>query len=826
MATRTNAWCERSNAIRMLRNYIKVALRSLQRNKLTSFINIAGLALAMACSLLILLFVRDELSYDRHHRHADRIYRVTRNFLSPDGSVNLHLGHVAPPFGPLLKNDFTDFEAVARTLQSRILVAWQDGAEIKKSFYEQNCFFAEPAIFDVFDIEMLEGNGPKTLHEPFHIMLSEQTAKRYFGDAPATGKTLRLANQVDVRVAGIFRDFPDQSHWHPQVLISFSTLNDSTIYGRRNLETNWGNNAFTTYVLVGEGFDQGRTEGQFPAFIDRHMGISEGPSAPKPSTWTTLFLQKVTDIHLHSQLDSEIEGNGNINNVRMMSVIAVFILLIACFNFVNLATARATKRAREVGLRKVVGSGRSQLMAQHLGESVLTAFLSFLLALAIAFAGLPWLNSFTGKHLTLDLMENGMILYLAGGMIVIGLLAGVYPAFVMSAFKPSAMLKGEQHASRSRGGLRKALVVAQFSISIMLIIATLVTFRQLTFLNDRDLGYNKDRVLQLPHFQELASSYDAFYNELMAYSGIRNASRSSRVPTGRLLDHQGAAQVQTGDSMQVTDVVLKNIAVDHEFFKTYEIPFVAGRDFSKEILSDDSTGFILNEKAVSMMGLTPESILSRDFQYGSVKGRVIGVVRDFHFESLHEPIVPVIFHAGESYSNISVSISGDRMQDAIAHIENVWKLFLPHRPFEFSFLSDRYNQLYASEQKQGQLFIVFSLLAIAIASLGLFGLATFNTLQRLKEIGIRKVLGASVGNIVQLLSREMIWLIGVANIIAWPVAWYFSNEWLNTFAYRIPNDPTLYALAAVLALVIALLTVAAQTTRAALSNPSRTLRTE
>lgn len=811
----------------MIKNYLKVALRSLTRSKLTSFINIAGLALAMACSTLIAFFIKDEWSYDRYHTKADRIYRVTRDFISPDGSVNLHLGHVSPPFGPLLKNDFPDFEEVVRTLQRRVLVAYERNGVQEKVFNETNSFFSEPEIFKVFDIPVIEGNAETALNDPFRVMISQETARRYFGADPAVGKTLRVGNQYDLEVSGVFKDFPDQSHWHPQILISFSTLNDSTIYGRRALERNWGNNSFGTYVLVKEPFDPEKAERQFPSFLDRHMGPLMGSSdAAMPSTWTTLFLQKVTDIHLHSQLDSEIETNGNINNVYMMGVIGIFIVLIACFNFINLSTARATKRAKEVGLRKVVGAFRTQLIGQYISESILTSFLSLALSIGIALFALPWLNEFTGKNIAFNIFEDGTILYLLFLAVFIGAVAGIYPAFVISSFKPALILKGQQGSVRGKAGLRKALVIAQFAISIVLIIATLVTFEQLQYMNNRDLGYKKDQVVTVQFFSELASSYDAFYNQLVTHSSIRNVARSSRVPTGRLLDSQGTAQVQKGDSLANTDVVLKNIRIDHDFFDTYEIPFVVGRNFSKEIKTDDSLAFILNESAVAMMGMTPSEILTRDFQYGGVKGRVIGVVRDFHFESLHEPIVPLVFHPSRFYGNISVQISGSQTQDALTHLENVWKEFLPHRPFEFSFLSMQYEKLYTAERKQGQLFITFSGLAIFIASLGLFGLATFNTLQRIKEIGIRKVLGASVSDIVGLLSREMIVLIVLANVIAWPVAWYGTEQWLKSFAYRIDPNVLLYIFAAVAAILIALFTVSLQTFKAALSNPSQTLRTE
>ncbi len=815
----------------MLRNYFKVALRSLRRNKLSSFINIFGLALAMTCALMIFLFIKDEVSYDRYNANADRLYRVTRDFKSPDGSTYLHLGHLGPPFGPLMKNDFPDMQEVVRTLQVRFLVAYNEDGTEKKAFNENNAFYAEPEIFKVFTIPLVQGNADKSLRDPFTLMLSEKTSKRYFGNDSPVGKTLRIGNTYDFTVTGVFRDLPAQSHWHPEVLAAFSTLNDSTIYGRRGLENNFGNNSFGTYVLLKDELgdrDAKRIEEQFPAFLDKHMGpLFTGNTGVVPSQTTSLYMQKVTDIHLHSQLDSEVESNGDIRNVYMMGVIAVFIMLIACFNFINLSTARATKRAKEVGLRKVVGAFRIQLISQYLSESILIAMFALALALLFSPLSLQWLNSFTSKSLTLTLAENGtLIAGVVAVAIVVGIIAGVYPAFVVSGFRPAMILKSQSGASRGKSGLRKFLVIAQFTISIVLIIATLITYEQLRFMNNRSLGYNKDQVITMLHFGELGPSYDAFYNEVTSHSAISNMARSSRTPTGRLLDSQGNARIQKGDSMVLSSITIKNVRVDYEFFDTYEIPFASGRDFSKDIPSDDSLAFILNEAAVRMLGVSNEDVLTRDFQYGAVKGRVVGVVKDFHFESLHEPIVPVVFVPLRFPNRISVRIASDKMQEGLQHVEKVWHEFLPHRPFEYTFLSEQYAQLYNAEQKQGELFTIFAGIAIVIGCLGLFGLATFNTLQRVKEIGIRKVLGASVGNIVQLLSREIIILVLVANLIAWPVAWYFMDEWLNTFAYRIGLNVWLYVLAAFAAIAIALITVGTQTLRAAMSNPVDTLRYE
>ncbi|HTF19278.1 MAG TPA: ABC transporter permease [Chryseolinea sp.] len=810
----------------MLKNYFTVAFRAIVRNKLSAFINIFGLALAMTCALLISLFIQDELAYDRYNENADRMYRVTRNFLSKDGSVNLHLGHVAPPFGPLLKNDFGEFEEVARTLNSRITMAYQDGAEEKKAFYEDNFFFAEPELFKIFTIPMVEGDPAKILAEPLGLLLSEKTARKYFGNENPIGKSLRLNGQYNLVVSGVFKDFPKQSHFHPEIFASFSTLNDTTIYGRRRLETNWGNNSFATYVLTTQPIDVQAIEKQFPAFLDRHM-LPEDPAEPKASTWTTLFLQKVTDIHLHSHLDSEHEANGNINNVYMMAVIAVFIILIACFNFVNLSTARASKRAKEVGLRKVVGAFKSQLVNQYLSESVLIACLALILALVFSLVSIGWLNMFTGKSIELNLLTDyKLLLLLVGFAITVGLLAGIYPAFVLSGFKPALILKGQQGSLKGKGLLRKSLVVAQFAVSIILIIATAITLSQLKFLNGRELGYEKEQVVTLRYYPEVASGYEAFYNELTKDAAIKNAGRSSRIPTGRLLDSQGSARVQKGDSLSESGVVLKNISIDHEFFDTYQIGFASGRDFSKARVSDDSASFILNESAVKMLGLTNENIVDKEFHYGGVKGKVIGVVKDFHFESLHEPIVPLVFQKGQFFGRLSVKLAGNNTQAGIEAIGRIWREFMPNRPFEYDFLSMQYKNLYESEQKQSQLFIVFAGLAILIACLGLFGLATFNAAQRVKEIGIRKVMGASIPSILGLLSREIVILIVVSNVIAWPVAWYFMNEWLKGFAYHIDMNVIVYLLSALGAIAIALVTVSTQTYRAARSNPATTLRYE
>jgi putative ABC transport system permease protein len=818
----------------MIRNYLKVALRSLFRNKLTAFINIAGLALAMACAILIYLFISDEISYEKYHTKADRMYRITRSFHSPEGEVNLHLANVAPPIGPLIKNDFGEIETLARTLNFSVVVAIEENGDVKLTNTEPELFLAEPDIFKIFDIEVKSGDPSKALERPFTMMLSESSAKRYFNDENIVGKRLRLASAFDVEITGVYKDFPRQSHWHPEFLVSFATLENDNIYGRQQLETNWGNNSFGTYIILQEGADPKKLERSLPSFLDKHFGNYARANWGVPADWvaskgTTLYVQKVTDIHLRSHLDDELEANGNITSVYMMAVIGIFIILIACFNFVNLSTARATKRAKEVGLRKVVGAFRTQLINQYLSESILTSFLALILAIGIAFSSLNVLNQFTNKALTLNLLQNfplttGLILF----ALFIGIAAGIYPAFVISSFKPALTLKGQQGSIHGKSFIRKALVVSQFAISIALIIATLVVFEQLSYLNSRDLGYNKDQLITLPYYSQLDPSYEAFYNELTKNASIRNVGRSSRIPTGRLLDSQGSPKIVKGDSLVDSDVDLKSIATDAEFFNTYDIGIAAGRNFSKDIRTDDSLAFIINEAAAKKIGLkNPSEYVGKQFQYADVNGKLIGIVKDFHFESLHQEITPMVFlQRNGGYNVVSVKIAGNDMKEALAHVEKTWKTFLPEQPFNFQFLSERYRNLYEMEQKQSQLFTTFSGLAIFIASLGLFGLATFNAMQRIKEIGIRKVLGASVTNILGLLSREIVVLIIIANGIAWPIAWYFMDQWLGTFAYHTDMNVVVYLLAAFSAILIAVITVSSQTIKAAMSNPAKTLRYE
>jgi putative ABC transport system permease protein len=802
----------------MFKNYLTVALRNLTRHKGYTFINVLGLTVGLACFLLIALYVKDELSYDRHHAHADRIYRVTRDWVGKDGTVSLHLGHVAPPFGPLLGSDFGEIEQVVRLLETSPTVNYGEN-----TFNEENVFFAEENVFKVFTIPVTRGNPDRALSDPFAVMLSQPMAAKYFKDENPVGKTLRFNNQFALTVSGVFEPLPPQSHFHPQMLVSFKTLEDDRVYGKEGLRTNFGNNSFATYLLLPPGYDAARLAARFPAFIDKNV-TNDGD---KPSRWTRLYLQKLTDIHLRSHLDSEIEANGDINYVYIFSAIGVLVLLIACINYMNLATARSAGRAREVGLRKVIGARRSQLVGQFLSESAVLTTVALLLALGLAVGMLPYLNNFAGKNLTFrSLLDGPVVAIVVALALVTGLAAGSYPAFFLASFQPVKVLKGKFSGASRNGALRQSLVVVQFAISIFLIICTTVVYRQLHYIEGKSLGYRKDQVLVLPAYSgDSTVNYEAFKDELRAGAAVKNAGRSSRIPSGRLLDTNGA-RVMKGDSLAFTDVPVKFLNVDHDFIPTYEMKLLAGRNFSRQFATDDTTAFILNETAVKRIGWkNAEMALDQPFAYGERKGRIIGVLKDFHFESLHEEIVPMVLLMNENrYGNLSVSIAGSDVSAALAHVEKTWKKFLPNRPFEYGFLDQRFGELYRAETTRGTLFTTFAAISIFIACLGLFGLASFTITQRSKEISVRKVLGASVSGIVGLLSKEFVRLVGIAFLVAIPLAWYCMDRWLQDFAYRTGIGADVFLIAGGLALGIALATVSYQAIRAALSNPVNSLR--
>jgi len=809
----------------MIKNYLTIAWRNLMKYKFISFINLFGLTVGLTCCLLIFNYIRHELSFDQYHEKADRIYRVTRIFRNPEtGAQSLHLGTIAPPFGPLLKNDFQEIEKLTRLIDfSPLAMRYEE-----KMFNEQDVFLADENIFDVFHIDVLRGNPANALTGPFSIMLSEPIAKKYFGDADPMDKMVKIDNQFNLKVTGIYKPFPTNTHMHPQVMISFSTLNDTAIYGAENLRTNYGNNSFFTYILMPPNFDPKKMEARFPAFLDKHLP-QRAQAQFKPSQGTALTLQKLTDIHLRSHLDYEAEENGDIKRIYIFSAIAFFILLIACINYMNLSTARSALRAREIGIRKTVGAERSGLIAQFLSESLLISWMAMILAIGLAWMLLPWLNKVSGQQLSMNnLFDTKTILLLASVPFLVGLCSGIYPALFMSSFQPVKVLKGLFKAGGSTISFRKILVTAQFAISIILIVSTAVVFKQLRYMQQKSLGFEKDQMVTLPYNSQLSPAYEAFRNELIGNSSIKDVTRSSRIPTTRLLDAMGT-RMNRGDTLAPVNVDLKYVAIDQQFLSTYGVKVVAGRDFSKDFTTDTSS-YLINEAAVQALGFQKnDDALGQDIQYGNRKGKLLGVINDFHFESMHQKIVPLILlvpRRDGAYGRISIKIAGNNIPAVLAHIEKTWVNFLPDIPYEYNFLDENFDRLYQSEQRQGSIFTTFSIIAIFIACLGLLGLSAFAISQRIKEIGIRKVLGASTTTIVAILSKDFMKLVAIASLIAFPLAWYVMYVWLKDFAYRIAVPWWIFILAGGLAAAVALITISFQAIKAAWANPVNSLRTE
>jgi putative ABC transport system permease protein len=801
----------------MLRNYLKTTFRNLKRQKTQSTINILGLAIGLTCCILILLFVRDELSFDKFHENHDRIYRVTRCWLNEDGAVSLHLAFVAPPIGPLLKNDFPEIEHAVRIIGTGgLLVSHGD------TYFEEDLFFfAEEDVFDLFSFNMIKGDPSTALTDPLTVVITEEMAHKYFGSEDPIGSTMRVeagGQAADLKVTGVITSLPHNSHFHVDFLGSFKTY--EAIVGDEELQS-WVSNNYATYLLIQENYDIDLLKQQLNPFIDRHL--DEGRSQR-----TQLVLQPLTAIHLHSHLDSEIEPNSDITYVYIFSVIAFFVLMIAAINFMNLSTARSSHRAKEVGLRKVVGANRSQLIKQFLSESLLTSFAGLAVSLILVKLFLPRFNQFIDRELVLNLSEN---MALPAALIVVavfvGIVSGLYPAVFLSSFKPALVLKGTKEQRRRKLSLRTVLVVFQFAISIVLIICVGVVTSQLEYIRNKDLGFDKDQVVILPSNPRISSQLESVKTQLFENQNIISVSAAKRVPSGRLLDSSGARVIR-GEKSGTIDFMIALLRVDHDYIPTFGMELAAGRNFSKEMPTDTTNAFILNETASREIGWSsPQDAIGREFGYGLQEGQIIGVVKDFHFESIHHTIAPIVMVlSSHSLNQVAVRISPNDIPGTMAFLQRKWQEFRPNYPFSYYFVDERFDQQYRSENKLLQLFGYFAFLAIFIACLGLFGLALFTAEQSIKEIGIRKVLGASVSSIVFLFSKEFSKWVLLANIIGWPVAYFAMMKWLANFAYRTSLNVWTFLLAGALALFIAILTVSYHSLKAAVADPIKALRYE
>jgi putative ABC transport system permease protein len=786
--------------ITMFRNYIKVAFRHIRRRKVYSFINILGLTIGMACFILIGLWVKDELSFDRFHQNKDRIYRVLNR--AQDGSAHFQITYA---LGPALKAQYVEVEEACRVwLWYGSHVRYRD-----KIYAERNIYLADPTFFKIFSFPFIKGNPETALADKYSIVITEQMAQKYFGEEDPIGKALHLVLLGgDFTVTGVIGNIPMNSH------LRFDFMGRIEFLGEDRL-ARWEEWSGSNYVLLLPGVSPADFETKIAGIYKKNVG---------PDTTYVPELQPLSRVHLH-----EPGSPGRAARVNMFSVIAVFILLMACINFMNLATAQSSKRAKEVGMRKVIGALRRQIIRQFLGEAVLIAFLALLFALIIVEAVLPYFNQFTGKALVL-LSGANFLLVLTLLLVTLGtgLVAGSYPSLFLSAFRPAHTLKSQYSFKKRGGGIRKTLIVVQFAISVGLIVCTLLVSSQLRYIQQRDLGLERDHIVAGYVYPPLIPKFEAFKNEILIQPGIVDVTSAAQPP------------FRVGENIEIdweenpTDVMISAdyTCVDYDFFKTFDMEILQGRPFSKEFPTDEAKACIINEAAAQRMGL--ENPIGTNI-YMNHPGwpesfrpaRVIGVVRDFHSRSFHTAIRPFVFRMYKPWHQYAfIKIDGTRIQQALAGIQDAYKNYSPGIPFDYIFLDEVFNQQYTSERLLGDLFNGFSFLSVIIACLGLFGLASYTTEQKTKEIGIRKVLGASVSGIVVMTAREFLKWIVIANLLAWPIAYFVMSRWLQDFAYKISIGPMIFLLSAGLSVLIAMLTVSYHSLKAAFANPVDSLRYE
>jgi len=791
----------------MITNYLKVAARNMLKHKGYTFINVAGLTMGMTICFLIFLWVRDEISYDRFHAKADRIYRAL--WEARFGDNEWKIPQVGVPLAEALEKEFPEVEKTVRLFQGGFTL--RHGEEYGR---EQSVVFAEESFFEVFTISFASGNPATALRDPESVVLTAEVAQRYFPQQNPLGQTLTRNDGRLMRVTGVIKNFPPQSHFHFDFLAPIQAL---PRFEQR--KTQWGSASVFTYVLLRAGESTAALQAKLQAYVDKNVSGEEFRRAGNYNRYT---FQPLLDIHLRSNLQYELAANGSLAYVYLFAVIAGFILILACINFVNLATARSMQRAREVGIRKVLGSQRAQLIRQFLAESLVYVALAIVLAVTLAELALPAFNQFAGKKLAIDFWGSPFAAAtLASLALAVTALAGMYPAFFLSSFWPVEVLKGRVARYAGRETLRKGLVIVQFCISIGLIAGTLAVRNQLHYLQNARLGFDREQVFIIHRAGALEKQHAVFRDRLTAEPAIASAAAAQNLP-GHLFDSTVFSLEQPANYQNTS---LTYVNVDEQYVDVLRLKVVAGRNFS-QAFATDSSAFLINQAAAKAFGW--EEPLGKQISMGTFyKGPVVGVVEDFHFESLHHEVKPIVFLFNRwRPSYLAVRFRAGNVREGITAVQKLWKEFVPASPLEYSFLDQNYQKLYDNEQRMSQVFTAFSVFSILIACLGLFGLASFVAQQKTKEIGIRKVLGASVAGIVGLMSKDFIKLVLVANLLAWPIAYYAMNRWLQDFAYRIDIGLWVFALAGGVALVIALLTVSTQAIKAALANPVEALRYE
>lgn len=805
----------------MLKNYFLTAFRNLLKNKVFSFINVFGLSVGLACCMLITMFVYDELSYDKYAPQASQIYRVNLGVLGNANLVAYPMVDVA--VGEGIKKAFPEVQASTRILtRGESFVSYGD-----KQFKEEKLAFADENFLQIFPATFLEGDAQNALSQPNSIVITKKLATKYFGNEHASGKLLTFGKNEIYKVTGVIEKIPDNSHFHFDVFISMSTLHLT--------RQTWSNVGFYTYLVLNKNTDPKKLESKFPELVAKYvvpeiqhdMGASLAEAQKAVNTFRFTLIP-LTDIHLYSDTKYELEANGDIQYVYIFGALAVFILLLACVNFTNLSTASSAKRAREVGIRKVVGSLKRQLIFQFLTESILLTCCAMLLAFVLVIILLPYFNQLSGKHFNTDFIFNlRAIAAILGMCLLVGALAGIYPAFFLSSFNTIKVLKG---SGATLGGgrksiLRSGLVVFQFFVSTALIIATIIVYRQLHYMQDKKLGYNKEQVVFLQDTYLLGANQYSFKQQLLQDTRVVKVSIGRNAPVNGLME--GTEIYPKTESNENGKEIHTNIFnIDEDYVPTLGMQLVQGRNFSKDFPTD-SSGVIINEAAVRDLGWSNTNPIGKTIvRSGRREFKVVGVVADFHYASVKQKIAPLMMILGDNYGGMLVKVKTADVRSLLTDIKKQWIAFKPNGPFAYYFLDDKFASLYTSEQRTGQIFTSFAIIAVLIAGLGLFGLAAFITEQRTREIGIRKVLGASIRQVLLLVSKEFLILVGIAFIIAIPATWLTMNKWLQDFAYRIDISWWIYALSGLLAIFIALFTVSFQAIKAALANPVKSLRSE
>jgi len=808
----------------MISNFLKIAIRNLLRHKTYILINISGLAIGLACSIMIILFVAYELSYDRFNEKKDNIYRLILN--GKFGDAELNGAYTAAPTAAAFLEDFPEVIDAARLDRwAEVVIKYDD-----KSFVEKDMILVDSSFFNIFSFDLIQGNENDVLNAPYKLVLTESTAKRYFGDRDPVGKQLRINSDTTYyTITGILKDPPENCHFN-------FTMAGSFLSHSRALDDFWLSNSFNTYILLEDGTSADKLETKIPALLEKYvgpqlkkfLGISTKEFTEAGNQYG-LYLQPLTDIHLNNEIDHSLKPTNDKKYIYIFSVIAVLVIVIAAINYMNLSTARSAGRSKEVGIRKVVGSSKGNLVRQFLFESVIMSFLALIIAVLLVELTMPYFNDLINMHLSLNYFGKW---YIVPGLIIlsliVGVLAGSYQAFYLSSFRPVTVLSGKVKSGLKNGNFRSFLVVIQFAISIIIILGTLIIYQQISYMQNKDLGFNKERLMAIRRAGALGDKTETFKQEIARYPGVTQASISTAVPghpnnnNGYMIEGRGADHT----------ILMNTTWIDYEHLETYKFQLDEGRFFSREFASD-SSAIVINETAVRKFNLK-DPIGTRFMQPADEPNTfnyltVIGVVKDFHFQSLHNEIQPHVFilRPGDwHWGSVTVRLAPRDMNRAINNIENTWKKHTLNEPMQYYFVDEDFNSLYQQEKRNSKVALGFSVFSIFIATLGLFGLTAFTTEQRTREIGIRKVLGASGKNVVFMLMKEILILISISTIIAWIVSWFVMQNWLQNFYYRISLQPAPFFYAFLSALVIALLTILHRSLKASKTNPAMAIKYE